>query len=308
MTLRIIFMGTPEFSVPALKAICRAGHDVVAVYSQPPRPAGRGQSVVKSAIHLAAEDLGIPVFTPASLRDEAVQKQFASLQADVAVVAVYGLILPKVILDAPKHGCINIHASLLPRWRGAAPIHRAILAGDKDTGITIMQMAEGLDTGDMLLQDVIPITTSTTTAELYDRLSTMGSQLILEVLRDLENDELDPQPQPTEGVTYADKLTREEGLLDWHENAVLLERKVRALNPWPGVWFEYKNERIKVLESEVAHLNTTGKPGEVLDDQLTIACSENSLRLLKVQKAGGKALLAREFLNGTPIVMGDSLA
>jgi methionyl-tRNA formyltransferase len=301
-------MGTPQYAVPALQAICRAGHDVVAVYSQPPRPSGRGHNIVKSAVHQAAESLGIPVFTPTSLRSEDIQKEFAGLNADVAVVVVYGLMLPKAILDAPKNGCINIHASLLPRWRGAAPIQRAMLAGDKDTGVTIMKMDEGLDTGDMLLQEIIPITTSSTSEEIHDRLFDIGSELIVEVLHDLEIGALDPQSQPSDGATYAAKLTKDEGLLDWNLSADELERKIRALNPWPGVWFDYKGERIRVLEAEVAHLQVEGKVGEILDEQLTVACGKYSLRLLKVQKAGGRALQAREFLNGTPMSIGDRLA
>jgi methionyl-tRNA formyltransferase len=301
-------MGTPEYSVPALEAIVKAGHEVVAVYSQPPRPAGRGHKIVKSAVHETAEELGIPVYTPASLRSEEAQQQFARLQADVAVVVVYGLILPKAILSAPRYGCINIHASILPRWRGAAPIQRGILAGDKDTGVTIMQMDEGLDTGDMLMQEEIPITGSSTSEELHERVFQLGSQLILEILHDLENGELDPQPQPHEGVTYADKLGKDEGRIIWTHNADELERKVRALNPRPGVWFEYHGERIKVLEAEVAHLHIDGKAGEVLDDQLTVACGENSLRLLKVQKSGGKPVATRDFLNGTSIQIGDKLS
>lgn len=307
MSLRIIFMGTPEFSVPALHTLHQAGHEIVAVYSQPPRPAGRGHKVVKSAVQQAAESLRLPVYTPETLRDEKVIAEFSAFKADVAVVSVYGLILPKAILEAPRYGCINIHASLLPRWRGAAPIHRAILAGDKETGVTIMQMAEGLDTGDMLLQDVIPITMSSTSSELYDRLSLLGSQLIYKVLQDLEKGMLEPQPQPGEGVTYAQKLTRVEGKIDWHQDAHLLERMVRALNPWPGVWFEYNGERIKVLEAEVAHLPYEGKAGQVMDELLTIACGHDALRLNRLQKAGGKPLAARDFLNGTPIILGDHL-
>jgi methionyl-tRNA formyltransferase len=300
-------MGTPDYSVPALNSIIRAGYDVVAVYSQPPRPAGRGHKVVKSAVHQAAELLGIPVYTPVSLRDQEVQKQFAAHKADVAVVVVYGLILPLEILKAPPYGCINIHASILPRWRGAAPIQRAILAGDHETGVTIMQMDEGLDTGDMLLQDVIPITTSSTSDELHERIFDMGSKLIIEVLHELESDELDPQAQPIDGVTYADKLVKDEGQIDWYESAEDIERKVRALNPKPGVWFVFAGERIKVLEAEVAHLPTIGKPGEILDDQLTVACGDESLRLLRVQKAGGRPVSTRDFLNGTHLHIGDKL-
>ncbi len=307
MSLRIIFMGTPEFSVPALHALHKAGYQIVAVYSQPPRPSGRGHKVVKGAVHQAAEELHIPVYTPVSLKNPDVIAEFKALKPDVAVVSVYGLILPVDILEAPRYGCINIHASLLPRWRGAAPIHRAILAGDKQTGVTIMQMDKGLDTGDMLLQDIVPITMTTTTSELFTRLSIMGSHLLLQVLQDMQKGNLQPQVQPEQGVTYANKLTREEGELSWFEDAHVLERKVRALNPWPGVWFSYKGERIKVLEAEVAKLTVHGKPGDVLDDLLTIACGVEALRLNRLQKSGGKVLSAREFINGNPIKLGDHL-
>lgn len=308
MALNIVFMGTPEFSVSALKSLHDAGHNILAVYSQPPRPSGRGHKVIKSPVHILAELLNIPVFTPASLRTPEAQQQFENLHTDVAVVVAYGLILPKAILDSPKYGCINIHASLLPRWRGAAPIQRAILAGDKDTGITTMQMDEGLDTGEMLLQEIIPITTSSTASQIHDRLSQIGAHLIVKTLYDLEMSDLYPQKQPADGVTYAGKLSKEEGLLNWQQDANVLERKIRALNPWPGVWFEYQGDRIKVLEAEVTHLYSHETPGTVLDDQLTIACGEHSLRLLIVQKAGAKAMTASEFLNGNPIIMGDRLS
>lgn len=298
-------MGTPEFAVPPLEAIVGYGHEVVAVYSQPPKPAGRGYQVIKSPVHQKAEELGIPVFTPNSLKDPEAQAVFAGHQADLAVVAAYGKILPKAILEAPRFGCFNIHASLLPRWRGAAPIQRAILAGDNETGVTIMHMNEGLDTGNTLLADRILITPSTTASELHDRLSLMGASLIIDTLEDLEKGILDPQPQPEAGVTYAEKLSKDEGLFSWSEPAMEIERKIRALNPWPGVYFRLNEKNIKILEAEVAHLNLKGKPGEVLDDQLTIACGTDSLRILRLQQAGGKALSAREFLNGHKIKSGD---
>ena len=288
-------------------ALHQEGHKIVAVYTQPPRPAHRGQKVVKSTIHLVADELGLPVFTPESLKDIETQQNFKNLKADVAVVAAYGMILPIPILESPIHGCINIHASLLPRWRGAAPIQRAILAGDKETGITIMQMAEGLDTGDILLQDMIPITAETTAPDTYSRLASLGGRMILDVMDDLENDLLDPRPQPTNGVTYAEKLSRDEGKLLWQDSAEYLERKIHALNPWPGAWFDYDGQRIKVITAEVTHLHIDGEPGTVLDEQLTIACADGALRLLRVQKSGGREMDVLDFLRGTPIQVGEKL-
>lgn len=307
MSVKIIYMGTPEFAVPALKAIHKEGHQIVAVYSQPPRPAQRGHKVMKSPVQQVAEELGLPVFTPESLKDQNEQKKFSALEADVGVVAAFGMILPRAILEAPKYGCINIHASLLPRWRGAAPIQRAILAGDKETGITIMQMDESLDTGAILLQDIVPITAETTASDLYDRLADLGSRMVLDVLDDLETGNLDPRSQPTKGVTYAEKLRRDEGKIDWFEAAYYLERKIHAFNPWPGTWFKYKEQRIKVLDAEVTHLHIDGKPGTVLDEQLTVACAEGALRILRVQKPGGREMETFEFLRGTSIPAGERL-
>ncbi|MBY0462627.1 MAG: methionyl-tRNA formyltransferase, partial [Alphaproteobacteria bacterium] len=258
--MRIIFMGSPLFSVAALTKLIEAGHEVIAVYCQPPRAKDRGHTVQKGAVHLAAEALVLKAYTPKSLKSEEEQALFKSHNADVAVVAAYGLILPKAILEAPKLGCINIHASLLPRWRGAAPIHRAILEGDKETGITIMQMDEGLDTGDILSMQSLPITQATTTPILHDQLSALGADLIVSTLENLSA--ISPTPQPTQGVTYAHKLVKSEGYLDWNLPAVELKRKIAALNPWPGTWFEHKDIPIKVLEASV--VNVTGKPGEFL--------------------------------------------
>ncbi|HTH98605.1 MAG TPA: methionyl-tRNA formyltransferase [Stellaceae bacterium] len=302
-SLRLAFMGTPDFSVPILDALLAAGHEVVAAYCQPPRPTGRGHKVQPSPVHARAEALGIPVRHPASLKAPEEQEAFAALGLDVAVVAAYGLILPKAILAAPRLGCINVHASLLPRWRGAAPIQRAILAGDAETGVTIMQMEAGLDTGPMLREARIPIGTRMTASELHDALSAMGARLAVETLDDI--DQVTPVPQPAEGVTYAAKLERGEGLLDWREPAATLERKVRALTPWPGVWFEYGSERIKVLAAEI--VEASGTPGTVLDDRLTVACGTGALRPTLVQRAGKQATETDAFLRGLALPTGAAL-
>jgi methionyl-tRNA formyltransferase len=304
--MKLVFMGTPDFSVPILESLIEAGHQVVCVYSQPPRPAGRGHKEQLSPVHAFARERGIPVRTPKSLKGSEAQAEFAALEADVAVVAAYGLILPQAVLDAPRLGCLNVHASLLPRWRGAAPIQRAILAGDAETGVTIMQMDAGLDTGAMLLKESILLAPDTTAPWLHDMLAAMGARMIVEALSRLEDEEpLPATPQPKDGVTYAHKLAKEEGLLDWHRNAVELDRKVRALNPWPGVWFEMAGERIKVIESAV--VPGRAHPGTVLDDQLTVACGKFALRLLKVQRAGKAAMTAAEMLRGHSIARGTVL-
>ncbi len=304
--MRIVFMGTPEFAARALAALLGTPHQVVAVYTQPPRPAGRGQAPRPSAVQLLAESRDLPVFCPESLRDPAQQAAFAALQADVAVVAAYGLILPPEVLSAPKHGCLNIHASLLPRWRGAAPIQRAILAGDKETGITIMQMDAGLDTGPILASEPITIGPATTCAELHDRLAVLGARMIVYVLNGIEAGLLQATPQPEEGVIYAAKLTREEGRLDWRDSARALERRIRAFTPWPGAWFDWEGTRIKVLEGRVM-VPTSLAPGTVADDRLTIACGEGSLRILRLQREGRKAQNAAEFLRGFPLAAGTRL-
>jgi len=305
--MRLVFMGTPDFAVPALRALLDAGHEVVAVYSQPPRPAGRGQHEQRSPVHEFAAGHGLTVRTPKSLKDAAVQREFADLAADAAVVAAYGLILPKPVLQAPRHGCLNIHASLLPRWRGAAPIQRAILAGDAETGITIMQMDEGLDTGAMLRQARIPIAPYETAQTLHDRLAALGAPEIVAALRDVEAGTARPQPQPADGVTYAAKLTRDEGRLDWARPAAQLARQVRAFDPWPGAWFEYKGERIKVLEAEVVTAAGGKEPGTVIDALPLIACAENALQLLRLQRPGKSALVAGDFLRGFSLPPGTRL-
>ena len=291
--MRIAFMGSPDFSVPALRALHAAGHDIAAVYCQPPRPAGRGQKETPCPVHRAALELGLDVRTPTRLkRDTAQHEAFAALGLDAAVVAAYGLILPPAMLDAPRRGCINIHASLLPRWRGAAPIHAAIIAGDAETGVTIMRMEEGLDTGPMLLKEATPIGPGTTVQALHDALAEIGARLILRVLAE------DPPAiaQPEDGVTYAAKLTKEDGRLDWSLDAAALERRVRALNPWPGTFFDYQGEPIRVLAARVEP--GAGAPGTVLDEAALVAAGRGALRLLRLQRPGRAAMDAEAFLRG----------
>ena len=296
-------MGSPDFAVPALRALHAAGHDIVAVYCQPPRPAGRGQATRPCPVHAAAMAMGLAVRAPARLRrDEAAQADFAALGLDVAVVAAYGLILPQAMLDAPRQGCLNIHASLLPRWRGAAPIQAALLAGDAETGVTIMQMDAGLDTGAMLLRDSVPIGPTTTAASLHDDLAAMGARLIERALA------IQPAAvsQPAEGATYAAKLTREDGRIDWSRDAAYLDRQVRALNPWPGTFTTRESEVLKILAAEPAI--GAGEPGAVLDDRLTIATGDGALRLTRVQATGRAAMDAAAFLRGNPVGRGARLA
>jgi len=304
--MRLVFMGTPDFAVPALRALLDAGHEIVAVYTQPPRPAGRGQREQRSPVHDFAAGRGLAVHTPKSLKDPAVQREFAELAADAAVVAAYGLILPKPVLQAPRHGCLNIHGSLLPRWRGAAPIQRAILAGDEETGITIMQMDEGLDTGAMLRRAPTPIGRHDTAQTLHDRLAELGAREIVAALREVERGAVRPQAQPADGVTYAAKLTREEGRLDWERPAAQLARQIRAFDPWPGAWFEYKGERIKVLAAEVV-TGGSGQPGSVIDTLPVVACGEGGLHLMRLQRPGKGPLAAGDFLRGFPLPAGTRL-
>jgi methionyl-tRNA formyltransferase len=304
--LRLAFMGSADFSVPTLHALLDAGHDVAAVYSQPPRPAGRGHHMRLSPVHRFAESRGLAVHTPKTLRAPDVQDAFANLDLDAAVVAAYGLILPAPILEAPRLGCLNVHASLLPRWRGAAPIQRAILAGDTLTGVTIMQVDEGLDTGPMLVTATVPIDPDTTAEALHDTLAALGARLIVPALAGVASGDLTPRPQPADGVTYAHKLDRDEGRLDWTQPASVLERTVRALNPAPGVWFEHSGERIKVLAAEPT--DATGIPGMVLDDHPTIACAVGALRPTRLQRPGRAPLDAPTFLRGFPLPIGQQLA
>lgn len=296
-------MGTPDFAVPALDALVAAGHQIVTVYSQPPRPAGRGKGLRPSPVHARAEALGIEVRTPVSLKGAEEQAAFAALSADVAVVAAYGLILPQAILDAPRHGCLNIHASLLPRWRGAAPIQRAILAGDAETGVTIMQMEAGLDTGPMLAEVRTPID-GKTAGELTDELAHSGARAMVDVLADLSA--FPPATQPEAGATYAAKISKEEARIDFAAGAVQAERQVRAFNPAPGAFFTIGEERFKVLAADVE--DTAGEAGKVSDGRLLIGCGANSLRPTLVQRAGKAAMNTDDLLRGFDIPAGTLLA
>lgn len=293
--MRVVFMGTPEFSVPALAALA-AHHEVVAVYSQPPRPAGRGKKNRPTPVHMKALELGLPVRTPLNFRAEEDRAAFAALGADVAVVVAYGLILPQALLDAPRHGCLNIHASLLPRWRGAAPIHRAIMAGDAETGLCIMQMEAGLDTGPVLLRATTPIGATETTGALHDRLSEMGARLILEALDRL--DTLPAEPQPEAGVTYAAKIDKAEARIDWTRPAAELVRQVNGLSPFPGAWCLAGEERLKLLRAAPAA--GSGTPGQVLDG-FTVACGSGALEVLEAQREGKRPMPATEVLKGLPL-------
>ena len=305
--LRLAFMGTPDFAVPALLALAAAGHDVACVYSQPPRPAGRGHKDQKSPVHTAAAARGWPLRTPTSLRDPKAQADFEALELDVAVVAAYGLILPPAVLEAPRLGCLNIHASLLPRWRGAAPIQRAILAGDRETGICIMQMEAGLDTGPVLLERRLAIAAHDTAQSLHDRLAALGAEAIVEAVTGLSAGLLKAQAQTADGVTYAAKLDKSEARLDWRKSAVELERQVRAFTPWPGAFFETAGgDRIKVLAAELVP-SGSGAVGEVLDDRLTLACGTGALRPTRLQRPGKAPTDTAAFLRGFPLPAGSRL-
>ncbi len=301
--MRIAFMGTPDFAVPTLDALISAGHDIAAVYSQPPRPAGRGKAPRPSPVQQRAEAAGIPVRTPQTLRASDAQAEFAALNLDIAVVAAYGLILPRPILAAPRRGCLNVHASLLPRWRGAAPVQRAILAGDETTGVCIMGMEQGLDTGPVYARRAT-VTDAKTAGELTAELADMGAALMVEVLEHLPD--LVPQPQPEEGITYAAKIAKEEARLNFALSAQEVERQVRAFNPVPGAFFEHEGERIRILAAQVT--NGSGAPGTVIDDALTIACGAASITPISVQRAGRAVMATAELLRGFPIPQGASLS
>ena len=300
--MRIVFMGTPDFATHALQALRAAGHEIAAVYSQPPRPAGRGYAVKPSPVHALAESLGLPVRTPLSLKSAEEQQAFAALQADAAVVVAYGLLLPRPVLAAPRFGCFNIHASLLPRWRGAAPIQRAIMAGDAETGVTIMRMEEGLDTGPMMKVERIAITPQATAASLHDDLAALGARLIVEALQAPEQP---GTPQPAEGVTYARKIDKAEARIDFSRPAPEVRNHIHGLSPFPGAWTMIGNVRVKVLRAEAA--DGTGEPGMALDDGLTIACGEGAIRLSDVQREGKGAMLAEQLLRGLPVPAGTRL-
>lgn len=311
MSLSIIFMGTPEFSVPTLRSLIDAGHKIRAVYTQPPRPGGRrGLDLQKSPVHQAAELLGLPVFTPVNFKDPEERQRFRDIEADVAVVVAYGLLLPEAILTGTRLGCYNGHASLLPRWRGAAPIQRAIMAGDAKTGMMVMKMDKGLDTGPVALTREVEISDTMTSGELHDRLMLTGAKAMAEAMNKLEHDELPLTAQPAEGVLYAAKIDKGETRIDFDKPAADVHNHIRGLAPFPGAWFELeiagRPERIKVLGSELA--DGSGAPGHVLTDDLVIACASGAIRLTKLQKAGGKLLASADFLRGTPVAPGTMLA
>ena len=301
--MRLVFMGTPAFAVPTLKALHAAGHDIAGVYTQPPRPAGRGQKESPSPVHQYALDHKLPVFTPASLKKPDVQKIFAGHKADAAVVVAYGLILPKPILEAYPLGCINVHPSLLPRWRGAAPLQRTIMAGDRETAIVIMQMDEGLDTGDMLLTKKYPIAEGMTAGALHDMLAEKAAPLALEALQNIKT--IKPVKQPGEGVTYANKISKDEARIDWSKPAEQLYYHVLGLSPFPGAYFTYKGENIKVLDASYESRETGAKPGAVVDNHLGIACNPGILRPTMLQRPGKKRMSAGELLRGHPIPLGS---
>jgi methionyl-tRNA formyltransferase len=307
MPLRLIFMGTPDFAVPTLEALADAGHDIVAVYTRAAKPGGRrGLELVSSPVEREARARGLPVLTPKTLRDEAAQAEFRALNADAAVVVAYGLILPPAVLEAPRLGCFNAHASLLPRWRGAAPINRAIMAGDKECGVTIMKMDEGLDTGamarDLAMSGRVPISADMTAGELHDILAGLGATLMPRALAALERGALALTPQPQEGVTYAQKIAKEETRIDWTKPSADVHNHIRGLSPFPGAWFELDGVRVKALRSTAGE--GSGAPGTVLDDKLTIACGTGAVRLVELQKAGARAMAAEEFLRGTMVEPG----
>ena len=309
--MRVVFMGTPEFAAPTLAAILAAGHEVAAVYTQPPRPAGRGMAERRSPIHALAERHGLRVMTPSRLKAEADIAAFAAHASDVAVVVAYGLILPQPVLDAPRHGCLNLHGSALPRWRGAAPIQRAIMAGDSKTAATVMRMDAGLDTGAVCLADPIVIGADMTAAELHDEMAERGAALMVRALAQLERGPLTCSPQPAEGVTYAAKIDKKETRIDFARPAAEVHNKVRGLSPAPGGWFEAAHdgrpERIRLLRTERLADRPPAAPGTVLDDTLSVACGDGAVRLVELQRAGRRPMAASEFLRGFPLAAGSQI-
>ncbi|HKQ46190.1 MAG TPA: methionyl-tRNA formyltransferase [Rhizomicrobium sp.] len=304
MTLRLAFLGTPDFAVPALAELIAQGHDIAAVYSQPPRPKGRGMALEPGPVHAFAERAKLPVRTPLSLKTAEEQAVFSALNLDAAIVVAYGLLLPKAVLDAPKLGCFNLHGSLLPRWRGAAPIQRAVMAGDAETGVMVMQMEEGLDTGPVLMAERVAVGRKTS-GELTGELSRLGADLMVRALGALERGAVTPQPQPEAGVTYAKKILKEEARIDWHQSAHEIDCHIRGLSPFPGAWTEANGERLKILYAEP--VGGSGRPGILLDDSLTVACGGGALKLLKVQRAGKSAMTAAELLKGFSLPRGTQL-
>ncbi|HEY4077080.1 MAG TPA: methionyl-tRNA formyltransferase [Rhizomicrobium sp.] len=305
MTLRLVFMGTPDFAVPTLAELIAQGHDIAAVYSQPPRPKGRGMGLEPGPVHKFAQSAGLEVRTPLSLKGEAEQAEFAALNIDAAIVVAYGLLLPKAVLDAPKLGCFNLHGSLLPRWRGAAPIQRAVMAGDADTGVMVMRMEEGLDTGPVLMAERVAVGRKTS-GELTAELSRLGADLMVRALGALERGGVTPVAQAEDGVTYAKKILKDEARIDWAKSAAEVDRHIRGLSPFPGAWTEVGGERLKVLYAEP--VDGSGKPSVALDDALTIGCGEGALRLVKVQRAGKGAMDAHELLKGFAVPRGTQFS
>ena len=304
--MRLIFMGTPDFAVPTLLELAAAGHEIVAVYTRAPKPAGRGMELQPTPVEREARRLGLPVFTPKTLKGEAAQAAFRAHKANAAVVVAYGFILPKPILEAPRLGCFNVHASLLPRWRGAAPINRAVIAGDEESGVTIMKMDEGLDTGAMAIADRVPIQPDMTAGDLHDALARLGADLMLRALAAAERGSLSLTPQPEQGVTYAAKIGKDETRIDWTKRWREVHNHIRGLSPRPGAWFEFGGVRVKALRSTKGV--GTGAPGTALDGSLTIACGDGAVRLVKVQRAGRQPMAAEEFLRGTKVDPGVRLA
>ena len=304
--MRIVFMGTPDFAVPTLAKLAGGGHEIVAVYTRAPKAAGRGMAERRSPVHEEAERRKIPVLHPATLKDESAAKTFRALKPDVAIVVAYGLLLPKTILQAPKFGCLNLHASLLPRWRGAAPIARAIMAGDAESGVSIMRMEEGLDTGPVALTERVPIAPDMTAGELHDRLAEIGAKHMALALAALADNALRFNPQPEAGVTYAKKIDKNETRIAWSRPWKEVHDHIRGLAPFPGAWFEIGGVRVRALGS--AKAEGTGQAGTALDDRLTVACGDGAVRLTQVQRAGAKAMAAEEFLRGTPVSAGATLA
>jgi len=305
MSLRLIFMGTPDFAVPTLVELAARGHEIVAVYTRAPKPAGRGMDMQITPVEREARRLALPVFTLKTLRTDEAQAAFRAHGADAAVVVAYGLILPKAVLEAPRFGCFNVHASLLPRWRGAAPINRAVMAGDVESGVTIMQMDEGLDTGAMVLAERLPILPDMTAGDLHDALAPRGADLMMRALAALERGTLTPTAQPGAGVTYAAKISKDETRIDWSRPAQDVHNHIRGLSPFPGAWFELGGVRVKVLRSTKGEVE--GQPGTALDGRLTIACGDGAVRLVQVQRAGKQPMAAEDFLRGTPVAAGTRL-
>jgi methionyl-tRNA formyltransferase len=304
--LKLIFMGTPSFCLPTLETLKNSPHSIIAVYTQPPRPSGRGHRIQRSSVHDWANAHEIPVFTPLTLKNDEEAALFAGHGADVGIVIAYGLILPEKILQGPRLGCLNVHASLLPRWRGAAPIARSIEAGDAETGITIMKMDAGLDTGPIFQKQGVPITPDSTTASLQETLAHTGADLLLDTVNAYAAGKLEPLPQAECGITYAHKLGREESRIDWNLPASAIACKIRAFSPWPGTWFMHKGVQLKIIKAEV-ELGITDKPGMIMDAHLTIACGKDALRILQLQRPGGKVLEAWSFLKGHPLCAGERL-